>query len=177
MTKKRSWVGVFFPNDVRETKCVISEIGYIQCLRVTSLHVPNLPQRREVGRSPTEDVLNHTFYIAWCSKVPTARVYQNEMQLRARSSERSCLFGAPKAFTSHREKVCSVSALTWLDRCVLSLLPKDTRRSATFRRKCYLVSKWDSLYILPPGSPCDVSIHITGYTGELFICYSLPLTP
>lgn len=116
-------------------------------LKVTSVHVPNLPQRREVGRNSIE-VLNHTFYIAWCSKVPTASGYRNEMQLRAGSSERSCLFGAPKAFTSHREKVCSVSALTWLDRCVLSPLPKDTRRAATFQRKCYyLVSKWGSLYI------------------------------
>lgn len=49
--------------------------------------------------------------------MPTANGYQNEMQLKADSSERGFLPGEPKAFTSHREKVCSVSALIGLDRC------------------------------------------------------------
>lgn len=50
----------------------------------------------ERRRNSTEEFLNHIFYIAWSSKVSPANGYQNEIQLRADSSERSSLFGSTK---------------------------------------------------------------------------------
>lgn len=57
-----------------------------------------------IGRNPIEEFLNHTFSIARSSKVPTANGYQNEMQLKADSSERSSLLGGTKGIHKSQGK-------------------------------------------------------------------------
>lgn len=51
-----------------------------------------------IARNPITKFLSHIFYFAWSSKVPIANGYQNEMQLKADSSERGSLLGDTKGF-------------------------------------------------------------------------------
>lgn len=63
---------------------------------------------RENERNSTEEFFNHN-YIAWSSKVSTANSYQDEIQLRADSSERVPYLGSEGIYKSQggMSRVCS----------------------------------------------------------------------